>query len=162
MIKLLGKERYHWQPELSWLIIYWSIAFIPIFLGAALIFENLTVSKQVLILFAIFIVLIGAGFHRYFVIENGQLGIVSLNIFSKSHIPLEDITKVEVTKSTVTLYVKNQNKRTFYMRKWPKKYFIDALVVDPAFQGEVVLVDNLIKLDYFKIYDNEKKALTKS
>ena len=69
---------------------------------------------------------------------------------------------MEVTKSTVTLYVKNQNKRTFYMRKWPKKYFIDALVVDPAFQGEVVLVDNLIKLDYFKIYENEKKALTKS
>ncbi|MCS4487820.1 EbsA family protein [Streptococcus sciuri] len=162
MIKLLGKVRYHWQPELSWLIIYWSIAFIPVFLGAALIFENLTVSKQVLMLFAIFIVLLGVGFHRYFVIENGRLGIVSLNVFRKSCIPLENVTKVEVTKSTVTLYVKNQRKRTFYMRKWPKKYFIDALTVDLAFQGEVELVDNFIKLDYFKTYENEKKALTKS
>ena len=31
MIKIFGKYRYHWQPELSWLIIYWSLAVTPIF-----------------------------------------------------------------------------------------------------------------------------------
>ncbi|MFS1663757.1 EbsA family protein [Streptococcus sp. zg-JUN1979] len=163
MIKLFGKIRYHWQPELSWLIIYWSIAFIPIFIGSALIFERLEISRQALILFALFIVLIGAGFHRYFIIEDdGILNIVSLNIFKKSRVALCDITKVEVTRSTLTLYIKGQSKRSFYMRKWPKKYFIDALVINPAFAGEVELIDNFIKLDYFKAYQKDKKALTKS
>ena len=36
MIKIFGKYRYHWQPELSWLIIYWSLAITPIFIAAAL------------------------------------------------------------------------------------------------------------------------------
>ena len=35
MIKIFGKYRYHWQPELSWLIIYWSLAITPIFIAAA-------------------------------------------------------------------------------------------------------------------------------
>ena len=39
MIKIFGKYRYHWQPELSWLIIYWSLAITPIFIAAALLFE---------------------------------------------------------------------------------------------------------------------------
>ena len=34
MIKIFGKYRYHWQPELSWLIIYWSLAITPIFIAA--------------------------------------------------------------------------------------------------------------------------------
>ena len=46
------------------------------------------------------------------------------------------------------------------MRKWPKKYFLDALVLNPYFQGEVELVDNLINLDYFEVYKDEKKTLT--
>lgn len=47
------------------------------------------------------------------------------------------------------------------MRKWPKKYFLDALAVNPYFKGEVILMDNLIKLDYFEAYQYDKKALTR-
>ena len=38
MIKIFGKMRYHWQPELSWSIIYWSIAVAPMFIGLSLLF----------------------------------------------------------------------------------------------------------------------------
>ena len=58
--------------------------------------------------------------------------------------------------------IKNQPDRIFYMRKWPKKYFLDALAVHPDFRGSVELTDNLIKLDYFETYKSDKKALTKS
>lgn len=46
------------------------------------------------------------------------------------------------------------------MRKWPRKYFLDALAINPKFRGEVVLVDNLVNLDYFEIYKKDKKPLT--
>lgn len=154
--------RYHWQPELSILIIYWSIAITPIFIGLSLLREHTQIPSQFFILAILFIVLVGAGFHRYFVIEeNGKLRIVSLNFFRKSRIAIAQIEKVEVTKSSITLIVKNQPNRIFYMRKWPKKYFLDALALHPDFKGEVELLDNFINLDYFETYKNDKKALTK-
>ena len=118
MIKIFGKIRYHWQPELSWSIIDWSIAIAPIFIGLSLLFERTRIPSQVFILFALFVVLAGLGFHRYFIIEEeGRLRIVSLNPFRKSGIAIEQIQKIEVTKSSLTLVVKNQPNRIFYMRK---------------------------------------------
>ena len=40
MIKIFGQLRYHWQPDLSLLIIYWSLSVIPIFIGFAFLFEK--------------------------------------------------------------------------------------------------------------------------
>ncbi|KGR73119.1 EbsA family protein [Streptococcus phocae subsp. phocae] len=161
MIKLFGKVRYHWQPELSWSIIYWSIAIAPIFLGLSLLYERTEIPSHVFILFAIFMTLVGIGLHRYFIIENnGVLRIVSLKLFTPRKLDIGSITKIEVTKSTVSLFV-GDNYYIFYMRKWPKKYFLDALAINPYFKGEVILLDNLIKLDYFEAYQDEKKRLNR-
>ncbi|VTS21152.1 membrane protein [Streptococcus pseudoporcinus] len=160
MIKIFGKIRYHWQPELSWSIIYWSIAISPIFIGLSLLYENTNIPSRVFVLFFIFVILVGVGLHRYFLIEEGGiLKIVSLRLLGPRKLAISDITKVEVTKSTVTICTSDKN-YLFYMRKWPKKYFLDALVINPYFKGEVILVDNLINLDYFEYYKDEKKTLT--
>lgn len=124
MIKLFGKIRYHWQPELSWSIIYWSIAFVPIFIGLSLLYERTEIPSRVFILFAIFAVLVGIGLHRYFIIENnGVLRIVSLKLFGPRKLMISSISKVEVTKSTVSLYA-GEKSYLFYMRKWPKNTFL--------------------------------------
>ncbi|EFR44245.1 EbsA family protein [Streptococcus pseudoporcinus] len=160
MIKIFGKIRYHWQPELSWSIIYWSIAISPIFIGLSLLYENTNIPSRVFVLFFIFVILVGVGLHRYFLIEEGGiLKIVSLRLLGPRKLAISDISKVEVTKSTVTICTSDKN-YLFYMRKWPKKYFLDALVINPYFKGEVILVDNLINLDYFEYYKDEKKTLT--
>ncbi|MGT2957495.1 hypothetical protein A9Q68_03595 [Streptococcus bovimastitidis] len=160
MIKLFGKIRYHWQPELSWSIIYWSIAIAPIFIGLSLLYENTNIPRRVFILFFLFIVLVGIGLHRYFLIEEGGiLKIVSFRLLGPRKLAISSINKVEVTKSSVTICTNDKN-YLFYMRKWPKKYFLDALAINPYFEGEVVLVDNLINLDYFEHYKDEKKTLT--
>lgn len=162
MIKIFGKIRYHWQPELSWAIIYWSIAVAPMFIGLSLLFERTKIPSQFFILLTLFIILVGFGFHRYFVIEDGgKLRIISLNPFKKSRVAIAQITKIEGNKSGIIMKIKNQPDRIFYMRKWPKKYFLDALAVHPDFLGEVELMDNLIKLDYFEAYKVDKKAPTK-
>ena len=135
MIKIFGKYRYHWQPELSWLIIYWSLAITPIFIAAALLFELYSVPSHILMLFTIFVALFGLGFHRYFIIEDHEI----LRI--------------------VSFIFKNGKKRQFYMRKWPKKYFLDALALHPDFKGEVELLDHMTNFDYFAFYEESKKAL---
>lgn len=163
MIKIFGKIRYHWQPELSWLLIYWSLTIAPIFIGLSLLFERTKVPSTFFLLFAIFLLLLGFGLHRFFIIgEDDQLKIVSMDIFKPQTVKISSIQKVEVTKLSLTLLFSNDTKkRIFYMRKWPKKYFLDALAVHPNFQGEVELMDAFIELDYFEAYKNEKtpKAL---
>ena len=160
MIKIFGKYRYHWQPELSWLIIYWSLAITPIFIAAALLFELYSVPSHILMLFTIFVALFGLGFHRYFIIEDhGILRIVSFNIFKPRKVKISDIEKVEVIKTGLCLIFKNGKKRQFYMRKWPKKYFLDALALHPDFKGEVELLDHMTNFDYFAFYEESKKAL---
>lgn len=96
MIKIFGKIRYHWQPELSWSIIYWSIAMVPMFIGLSLLFERTKIPSQFFVLFAAFIILVGLGFHRYFVIEeDGKLRIVSLNPFKNQGLRLHRLKKLK-------------------------------------------------------------------
>lgn len=158
MIKIFGKVRYHWQPELSWSIIYWSITFIPIFLAMSLYREQVSVPWVGLTFIAIFLIFVGLGFYRYFIFgEDNQLWIISFNVFKPLKVDIATIKRVEVTKSTLALVFTNGKSRLFYMRKWPKKYFLDDLALNPAFKGEVELLDHSESLDYFKLYQNDKK-----
>ena len=144
MIKIFGQLRYHWQPDLSLLIIYWSLSVIPIFIGFAFLFESSEVPFLVLFSFFLFMVLLGIGVHRYFAIyDNGILRITTANPFTPSKIEISTIRKVEVTKTSITLLFDGKEKgRTFCMRKWPKKYFVNALALNDHFKGEVELMDN--------------------
>ena len=63
MIKIFGKLRYHWQPELSITITYWCLSIAPIFISLALLYENTKISRSSFILFIIFIVLVWIDFN---------------------------------------------------------------------------------------------------
>lgn len=161
MIKIFGKVRYHWQPEMSVLVIYWSLSVIPIFIGLALMYESSSVPTLVLFSFFLFMVLLAIGVHRYFTIyDDGILRIITANPFTPIKIDISTIEKLEVTKTSITLHFAGKSRsRTFCMRKWPKKYFVNALALNDHFKGEVELVDNLTLLDYFEVYygDQAKK-----
>ena len=154
MIKIFGQLRYHWQPDLSILVIYWSLSVIPIFIGLSLMYESSDVPTLVLFFLFLFMVLLGVGVHRYFTIyENGILRIITANPFTPSKIEIAKIRKVAVTKTSITLYIEGKEKgRTFCMRKWPKKFFVNDLALNKFFKGEVELVDNLTHIDYFETY----------
>ena len=159
MIKLFGKIRYHWQPELSWSIIYWSLTFMPLFIGMSLLYEKIEVPMVFFVLVAIFGTLFSLGLHRYFIIGDANyLEIVDSQFWKKTIVVISDIKKIEVTKTTLCLILADGQHKTYAMRKWPKKYFLDALAIHPDFEGEVELLDNFIKLDYFEHYQNDKKA----
>lgn len=154
MIKIFGQLRYHWQPDISILVIYWSLSVIPIFIGLSLMYESSDVPTVVLFLLFLFMVLLGVGVHRYFTIyENGILRIITANPFTPSKIEIAKIRKIAVTKTSITVYIEGKEKgRTFCMRKWPKKFFVNDLALNKYFKGEVELVDNLTHIDYFETY----------
>lgn len=158
MIKIFGKLRYHWQPELSSSIIYWSLSFVPIFISLALLYENTKISTSSFIFFIIFIILLGIGIHRYFVISDDQ---DELLIFSSipglpKKIKISSIKKIEVSKHTLIIYTDKWTEgKIFSMKKWTKKYFLDALAVNQYFDGEVELIGNVDQ--YFDYYQDEKK-----
>ena len=164
MIKIFGQLRYHWQPDLSLLIIYWSLSVIPIFIGFAFLFESSEVPFLVLFSFFLFMVLLGIGIHRYFTIyDDGILRITTANPFTPSKIEISTIRKIEVTKTSITLFFDGKEKgRTFCMRKWPKKYFVNALALNDHFKGEVELMDNFTHVDYFETYYAHPKKTTLS
>ena len=109
-------------------------------------------------------VLLGIGVHRYFTIyDDGILRITTANPFTPSKIEISTIRKVEVTKTSITLLFDGKEKgRTFCMRKWPKKYFVNALALNDHFKGEVELMDNLTHVDYFETYYAHPKKTTLS
>ena len=83
MIKIFGKVHYHWHPDLSILVTYWSIAVIPVFIGLALMYESSSVPTLVLFSFFLFMALLAIGVHRYFTIyEDGILRIITANPFT--------------------------------------------------------------------------------
>ena len=162
MIKIFGKIRYHWQPDLSMLITYWSLSVIPVFIGLALMYESSSIPTLVLFSFFLFMAMMAVGVHRYFTIyDDGILRIITANPFTPIKVPISSIDKVEVPKNSIKLIFNDGSRsRTFCMRKWPKKYFINALALNDHFKGEIELTDNFIHVDYYQLYyaDNEKSS----
>ena len=162
MIKIFGKIRYHWQPDLSMLITYWSLSVIPVFIGLALMYESSSIPTVVLFSFFLFMALLAVGVHRYFTIyDDGFLRIITANPLTPIKVPISSIEKVEVTKNSIKLIFNDGSRsRTFCMRKWPKKYFINALALNNHFKGEIELTDNFIHVDYYQLYysNNEKSS----
>ena len=162
MIKIFGKIRYHWQPDLSMLITYWSLSVIPVFIGLALMYESSSIPTVVLFSFFLFMALLAVGVHRYFTIyDDGILRIITANPLTPIKVPISSIEKVEVTKNSIKLIFNDGSRsRTSCMRKWPKKYFINALALNDYFKGEIELTDNFIHVDYYQLYyaDNEKSS----
>lgn len=156
MIKIFGKIRYYWQPELSWGIIYWSLSLTPMFIGLSLLYERAQISTAIFVMFLLVILLFGIGFHRYFMIKEDQLYIAHANPFLNRNIPIASIEKVAVTFLFIRIYSTDfPTGKIFYMRKWPKKYFVNTLAINSYFKGEIELTDHLIHQDYFEEYYSE-------
>ncbi|MCH4169177.1 MAG: EbsA family protein [Streptococcaceae bacterium] len=130
MIKIFGKIRYHWQPELSISIIYWSVTFSLIFLAMILTLEKTQISSTAFIIFALFLALVSLGFHRYFLLtDKGELKIMAIRPKNRLVIKLSSIEKIQVGSKGIILFIPDYSKgRIFYMRKWHREPFIEALL----------------------------------
>lgn len=157
MIKIFGKIRYHWQPDLSWAITYWSATFTPLFLAMVLLLEKLKVSTLFFSLISFFLIFSILGLNRYFELKEDYLRISTANPWAIKKIPMREVSKIEVSHLAIRIFSKDFPQGIVYrMRKWPKKYFVNHLALHPAFAGEVILIDHMIEQDYFEEYYAKK------
>ncbi|MEI5992640.1 EbsA family protein [Candidatus Enterococcus mansonii] len=136
----MKKKVYHWQPELSTAIIYWSCTFGILFLSLILTLEHTRpylTSNIVLGIFFFFVVL---GFKRYFIVENEQLVIHTLLPVNRQKITLSAIEVIRVGSKCIEVKSSEfkEGSQLFIMTKKNKQAFIVAIKQKKSFTATVI------------------------
>lgn len=97
------KKKIHWQPEISYLIIYWSTALCIVFYGLILALENTSPYLTSNLVMALGIIVIFLGFRRSMIVEKNQLIIYYARFWKVSVLNFNSIQKIEVQKNTLTV-----------------------------------------------------------
>jgi len=140
MIKVFGKIRYHWQPDIALSIAYWSLTISIFFIGWVLTFERTHVYWLTFVVWAIFLFFCVLGMHRHFWIEDNKefLHIVSLWGKHRADIPISSITKILVSSHGVVIFSDRwDHGRIYYMRKGHRKPFIKDITNRSTFNAEI-------------------------
>lgn len=140
----MKKKIYHWQPELSTAIIYWSCTFGILFISLILTLENTRpylTSNIVLVFFFVFLVL---GLNRYFVIGDDDLFIHALLPKRRTKVPLKSITTIYVGPKSLEIYspVLKEGSQLFIMTKKNKSAFIQHLKSHSSISCEIICDEN--------------------
>ncbi|GFH40157.1 hypothetical protein Hs20B_05550 [Lactococcus insecticola] len=140
-------------------LIYWCLAISPIFISLALLYEKTKISTTSFILFIIFIILMWVGFQRYFEISEDKDLLLSRGLVPSysGKMVISEISKIQISKRALVIFsTRYADGKIFYMRKWPKKYFVDALAINTYFKGEIELIGHIDH--YFDTYVDDKKS----
>jgi cell division protein FtsW (lipid II flippase) len=145
MIKIFGKIRYHWQPDLTTSIIYWSATFTIFFISIVLTLEKTHVYWLTFIIFAVFLFFVVMGFHRYFFFNKfGEIEIVSIFQNERGIVLVNDITEIRIFPYGIILYDKHFPKgRVFYMKSWHKTPFLQELEKQEGFHAKMIDIEHV-------------------
>lgn len=99
----MKKQKIFWQPELSQMIICWSVAFGIIFYGLILALENTGPYLTSNLVMGLGIILFFSGFHRYMIIDENKLTIYYARIWKRQEIVLPSITNCQIHRRKVVL-----------------------------------------------------------
>ncbi|MBP2100040.1 EbsA family protein [Enterococcus rivorum] len=140
----MKKKIYHWQPELSMAIIYWSCTFGILFISLILTLENTRpylTSNIVLVIFFLFFAL---GLNRYFKIGDDDLFIHALLPRRRKKVPLNSISTIRVGPKSLEIYstALKEGSQLFIMTKKSKHAFIESLNKHSKIIGEIIYDEN--------------------
>ena len=99
----MKKQKIFWQPELSQMIIFWSVALGIIFYGLILALENTAPYLTSNLVMGLGIILFFSGFHRYMIIDENKLIIYYARIWKRQIIALPSITNCQINQRNVVL-----------------------------------------------------------
>ncbi|EOH98672.1 hypothetical protein UAW_01268 [Enterococcus haemoperoxidus ATCC BAA-382] len=136
----MKKRVYHWQPELSTAIIYWSCTFGILFLSLILTLEHTRpylISNIVLGLFFFFAFL---GCNRYFMIEDEFLIVHALLPMRRKKITLPSIEMIRVGPKCIEIKSSEfkENTQMFIMTKKNKTAFLESIKQNSFFTATVI------------------------
>ena len=136
----MKKKVYHWQPELSTAIIYWSCTFGILFLSLILTLEHTRPYLVSNIILGIFIFFAFLGYNRYFFIDDEHLIIHAILPIRRKKITLSAIEMVRVGPKCIEVKSSELKEETqmFIMTKKNKTAFIETLKQQTLFTAKII------------------------
>lgn len=141
----MKKKAYHWQPELSTTIIYWSCTFGILFCSLILTLEYTRPYLTSNIVLGIFFFFLFIGYNRYFFIQSNQLVIHTLLPLARKKITLSAIEMIRVGPKSIEIYSHHfkEGSQLFLMTKKNKRAFVAKIAEQEMFTGEIIKDDAL-------------------
>lgn len=99
----MKKQKIFWQPELSQMIIFWSVALGIIFYGLILALENTAPYLTSNLVMGLGIILFFSGFHRYMIIDANKLTIYYARIWKRKEIAVSSISNCQINQRKVVI-----------------------------------------------------------
>ncbi|WP_430607995.1 hypothetical protein IGJ55_001553 [Enterococcus sp. AZ170] len=136
----MKKKVYHWQPELSTAIIYWSCTFGILFLSLILTLEHTRPYLTSNIILGIFIFFVFLGCNRYFIIDGKYLVVHALLPVRRKKITLSAIEAIRVGPKCIELKSCDFKEGTqmFIMTKKNKNAFIETIKQHKSFKATII------------------------
>lgn len=136
----MKKKIYHWQPELSMAIIYWSCTFGILFISLILTLEKTRPYLVSNITLGFFFLLVALGLNRYFKIGAKYLSVHALFPRRRTKIALQSISTVCVGPRGIELYSSEmkEGSQLFNMTKTNKQAFVEKLKNHPETSCEII------------------------
>lgn len=141
----MKKRVYHWQPELSTAIIYWSCTFGILCLSLILTLEHTRPYVTSNIVLGIFIFFTLLGCNRYFIIDGEYLIVHALLPMRRKKIALSAIEVIRVGPKCIELNSLEFKEGTqmFIMTKKNKNAFIESIKQHESFKATIIDDPNL-------------------
>jgi len=136
----MKKKVYHWQPELSTAIIYWSCTFGILFLSLILTLEHTRPYLTSNIVLGIFFFFTLLGCNRYFMIENEQLIVHALLPIRRKKITLSAIEMIRVGPKCIEIssIEFKEGTQLFIMTKKNKHAFIQSMKQQCSLTAQII------------------------
>ncbi|EOI00557.1 hypothetical protein UAY_01660 [Enterococcus moraviensis ATCC BAA-383] len=136
----MKKKVYHWQPELSTAIIYWSCTFGILFLSLILTLEYTRPYLTSNIVLGIFFLFTFLGYNRYFIIEDKWLIIHALLPVRRKKITVSAIETIRVGPKCIEIKSSDfkEDTQMFIMRKKTKLAFIEAIKQHELLSAKII------------------------
>lgn len=141
----MKKKVYHWQPELSTAIIYWSCTFGILFFSLILTLEYTRPYRMSNIVLAIFFFFLLLGYNRYFFLQSDQLVIHTMLPIARKKITVATIEMIRVGPKSIEIYSSHfkEGSQLYMMTKKNKMAFIARIAEQKTFTGEIIKDDSL-------------------
>ncbi|GGC80569.1 EbsA family protein [Enterococcus wangshanyuanii] len=125
----MKKRVYHWQPELSTAIIYWSCTFGILFLSLILMLEHTRPYLTSNIVLGVFFFFALLGLNRYFILKNDQLIVHALLPIRRKKISVQAIEAIFVGPKSIKIVSTEfkEGSQLYIMTKKTKAAFISQI-----------------------------------
>ncbi|MGX6977831.1 EbsA family protein [Vagococcus elongatus] len=140
--QLVKYKKYHWQPEISRFVIYWSYTLGLLCFGIIIQLEKIKFNWLTIALICVSLAFILNGWMKYFILTERHLCQWCINPKIKRKVMIKNIESISVGSHGFTLTIKHFkgkiDRNIFLMRKKTMEKFLADVASHSEFKGQII------------------------